>query len=306
MPERGFQRNTPQRKVILEELQKAASHPTAAELYEIVRRRLPRISLGTVYRNLELLSESGLIRKLSMGSAEARFDGDLEDYKRWTETRRPREAASQPRQEKPRRQGAPRPNRKALQSKQNKLETALTRAQAELAEVNRQLADPATYASPDRDELGKLNAAHATLQAKVEELEESWLELETAMGAAISVFPGARAIRVPTHRFAPVKTTSDLMRIWSDAYVLSDDHRIVPAAGGYAEDLVIDLDPAFYKRIDDFVERLPHGAPSLLRCRRLTVRGDFYFGKGVSISGEVDLVNQDHTPRRIADGEELR
>jgi UTP--glucose-1-phosphate uridylyltransferase len=132
------------------------------------------------------------------------------------------------------------------------------------------------------------------------------IQLETAMGAAISVFPDARAIRVPSHRFAPVKTTNDLMRIWSDAYVLSSDDRIVPAAEGHAEDLVIDLDPAFYKRIDDFVERLPHGAPSLVRCRRLTVRGDFRFGKGVSISGEVDLSNRGDTPRRIPDGEELR
>jgi len=132
------------------------------------------------------------------------------------------------------------------------------------------------------------------------------IQLETAMGAAISVFSGARAIRVPAHRFAPVKTTNDLMRIWSDACVLSDDHRIVSAPEGCAEELVIDLDPAHYQRIDDFVERLPHGAPSLLRCRRLTVRGDFYFGKGVSITGEVDLVNQDDTPRRIADGEALR
>ena len=110
------------------------------------------------------------------------FDGDLEDYKRWIETRRPREAASQPRQEKPRTKSAPRPNRKALQSRQNKLETALARAQTELAEVNRQLADPDTYASPDRDTISELNAAHARLEAKVMELEESWLELETAMG----------------------------------------------------------------------------------------------------------------------------
>ncbi|MGB5440617.1 MAG: ATP-binding cassette domain-containing protein, partial [Gammaproteobacteria bacterium] len=84
------------------------------------------------------------------------FDGDLEDYKRWIETRRPRAAASQPRQQKPRTQSASRPNRKALQSKQKKLETALARAQAELAAVNRQLADPATYASPDRDKLSEL------------------------------------------------------------------------------------------------------------------------------------------------------
>jgi len=75
-PHRKLRRNTPQRKVLLEELRKVSSHPTAAELYELVRRRMPKISLGTVYRNLELLTESGTIQKLATGRAEARFDGD--------------------------------------------------------------------------------------------------------------------------------------------------------------------------------------------------------------------------------------
>ena len=109
------------------------------------------------------------------------FDGDLEDYKSWIETRRPREVASQSRQEKPSTQRSQRPNRKALQSKQNKLETVLATAQAELAVVDQKLADPATYASPDRDKISEMNAAHARLEAKVAELEESWLELEMAM-----------------------------------------------------------------------------------------------------------------------------
>ena len=109
------------------------------------------------------------------------FDGDLEDYKSWIETRRPREVASQSRQEKPSTQRSQRPNRKALQSKQNKLETVLATAQAELAVVEQKLADPATYASPDRDKISEMNAAHARLEAKVAELEESWLELEMAM-----------------------------------------------------------------------------------------------------------------------------
>ena len=71
------QRTTRQRQVILEELQKLQSHPTAAALYEIVRRRVPRISLGTVYRNLELLARTGVIRKLEFAGAEARFDGNV-------------------------------------------------------------------------------------------------------------------------------------------------------------------------------------------------------------------------------------
>ncbi len=68
-------RNTKQRKVILEELAKLESHPTASELYEIVRKRLPRISLGTVYRNLEILSQFRKINTLHPAGFEKRFDG---------------------------------------------------------------------------------------------------------------------------------------------------------------------------------------------------------------------------------------
>jgi ATP-binding cassette subfamily F protein 3 len=107
------------------------------------------------------------------------FDGDLEDYKTWIETRRPRETVAQT-PVKPKVQAAPKQNRKALQSKQNKLETDLNKAQTELATVNEQLADPETYANPDRAKVEKLNADHARLQTKVAELEEAWLELEMA------------------------------------------------------------------------------------------------------------------------------
>ena len=75
-----FQRNTRQREVILEELRNLSSHPTAAGLYEIVRRRLPRISLGTVYRNLELLAEMGAIQKLDLAGSQARFDGNVDRH----------------------------------------------------------------------------------------------------------------------------------------------------------------------------------------------------------------------------------
>ena len=65
---------TRQRKVILEELRKVNTHPSADEIYEMVRRRLPRISLGTVYRNLEVLSELGEIQKLQLSGSLKRFD----------------------------------------------------------------------------------------------------------------------------------------------------------------------------------------------------------------------------------------
>ncbi len=73
-------RSTVQRRVILEELQKLEVHPTASELYEIVRRRLGEISLGTVYRNLVLLSEMGIIQKLELGDSEVRFDGKTQEH----------------------------------------------------------------------------------------------------------------------------------------------------------------------------------------------------------------------------------
>ena len=75
-----LRRNTPQRRVILQELCQLKSHPTAAELYAVVRRRLPRISLGTVYRNLEVLHEDGMIRKMEFAGAESRFDGTLDQH----------------------------------------------------------------------------------------------------------------------------------------------------------------------------------------------------------------------------------
>ena len=80
MSSQRFQRNTRQRQVILEELQKVKTHPTASSLYAIVRRRMPKISLGTVYRNLELLNQLGMVRKLDFSGGEARYDGNVEDH----------------------------------------------------------------------------------------------------------------------------------------------------------------------------------------------------------------------------------
>ena len=72
-----IQRNTRQRQVILDEVKRSKRHPTADEIYERVRTQLPRISLGTVYRNLDILAASGEIVKLSPGKTQMRFDGNL-------------------------------------------------------------------------------------------------------------------------------------------------------------------------------------------------------------------------------------
>jgi Fur family ferric uptake transcriptional regulator len=71
-------RMTKQRQIILEELCKLTSHPTADEMYQIIRKRMPKISLGTVYRNLDILSDSGMIQKVDVGGTQKRFDGNAD------------------------------------------------------------------------------------------------------------------------------------------------------------------------------------------------------------------------------------
>ena len=127
------------------------------------------------------------------------------------------------------------------------------------------------------------------------------IQLETAMGAAIDVFDGARAIRVARRRFAPVKTTSDLLALRSDAYVVSDDFRVEPAEGRDGPP-VVDLDDDHYKFLRDFEERFPAGAPSLVACERLTVAGDVEFGADVVVRGAVTVEHDGDGRMRIEDG----
>jgi UTP--glucose-1-phosphate uridylyltransferase len=120
-------------------------------------------------------------------------------------------------------------------------------------------------------------------------------QLETAMGAAIDVFEGAAAIEVGRSRFAPVKTTNDLLVVRSDAYELTDDAEMRLARD---EPPVVDLDPAHYKLIRDFDAHFPSGPPSLKACDRLTVEGDVLFGADVVVRGSVRIEGD----RRIEDG----
>lgn len=76
----NMMRLTTQRQIILEELSKVKTHPTASELYDMVRKRLPRIGLGTVYRNLELMAENGMILKLEVGGTQKRFDATTDNH----------------------------------------------------------------------------------------------------------------------------------------------------------------------------------------------------------------------------------
>ncbi len=73
-------RMTTQREIILRELKKSKRHLAADELYDIVKKVMPRISLATVYRNLEILSEAGMIGKLEISGRQKRFDFDVSDH----------------------------------------------------------------------------------------------------------------------------------------------------------------------------------------------------------------------------------
>jgi UTP--glucose-1-phosphate uridylyltransferase len=127
-------------------------------------------------------------------------------------------------------------------------------------------------------------------------------QLETAMGAAIDVFDGAAALRVPRARLAPVKTTNDLLVLRSDAWVLHDDARVELAPERDGRVPFVDLDGSYYKLISDFDARFSSGAPSLLRCERLEVEGDVAFGRGVIVRGSVRVVNDGDGQLRIDDG----
>jgi UTP--glucose-1-phosphate uridylyltransferase len=124
------------------------------------------------------------------------------------------------------------------------------------------------------------------------------VQLETAMGAAIGVFEGAGALRVPRSRFTPVKTTCDLLVVRSDAYRLGEDWTVSTARD---EPPVVSLDDEYFKLMGDFEPRFPGGPPSLVEAERLTVEGDVTFGRDVVVRGAVTVTG----PRKIADGEVL-
>jgi UTP--glucose-1-phosphate uridylyltransferase len=124
------------------------------------------------------------------------------------------------------------------------------------------------------------------------------VQLETAMGAAIDVFEGAGALRVPRSRFAPVKTTSDLLAVRSDAYDLADDWTVRLAARRDGRPPLVELDSDYFKLLGDFEPRFESGPPSLVQCERLTVEGDVSFGRNVTVRGAVTVEG----PRRIEDG----
>ena len=125
------------------------------------------------------------------------------------------------------------------------------------------------------------------------------IQLESAMGAAIGSIPGAWAVQVSRSRFAPVKTTDDLLVVRSDAYELTSDGQM--RLSFYGPGPVVTLAKECYGLLPDFERRFPAGVPSLRRCRRFEVEGDVTFGAGVVAVGNVRVAG----PRRVPDGEAL-
>ncbi len=125
------------------------------------------------------------------------------------------------------------------------------------------------------------------------------VQVETAMGAAIEVFEGARLIEVGRERFVPVKTTNDLLVLRSDVYDLGPDFVLDPRC----EVPYVDLDEEHYKLVGSFDKHFPEGAPSLRNASSLRIEGDWTFGRGVEVKG--DVVLEDGAGKRVAAGEVL-
>jgi UTP--glucose-1-phosphate uridylyltransferase len=122
------------------------------------------------------------------------------------------------------------------------------------------------------------------------------VQLETAMGAAIGAFEGAAALHVPRSRFAPVKTTSHLLVVRSDAYELAEDWTVQLAPERDAAPIV-ELSDEF-KLLRDFESRFAGGPPSLVEAQRLDVEGDVRFGRDVRVRGRVRVEG----PAEVPDG----
>ncbi|MCW2924987.1 MAG: UTP--glucose-phosphate uridylyltransferase [Thermoleophilia bacterium] len=127
-------------------------------------------------------------------------------------------------------------------------------------------------------------------------------QLETAMGAAVGSFDGARALLVDRTRFVPVKGTEGLLVLRSDAYRLDEASRLVldPRRGG--RPTIVTLDKAHFAMVDDFEARFPAGTPSLAECGRFTVEGDVRFGAGVVARGDVTVRADGSSQAVVPDG----
>ena len=128
------------------------------------------------------------------------------------------------------------------------------------------------------------------------------LQLESAMGAAIECFDHSAAVVVPRTRFAPVKTTSDLLVLRSDSCRVTDDHRLVLVEERGGQPPLVDLDSKCYKLLQDFEDYFRDAIPSLVRCDSLKIVGPVKFDKGVVCEGNVVFVNIGNEAKTVSTG----
>ncbi|MGD9078017.1 MAG: UTP--glucose-1-phosphate uridylyltransferase [Desulfobacterales bacterium] len=131
-------------------------------------------------------------------------------------------------------------------------------------------------------------------------------QIETAMGAAISLFDDTTAVKVPRSRFFPVKSCNDLLALRSDCYVLGEKNnlKISPKrlSANRADTIKIKLDPKFYGKIDLLEDHFKEGLPSLVDCESINIEGDVYFEGDVTIKGSVSIKNSQDSPAVIKKG----
>jgi UDP-N-acetylglucosamine pyrophosphorylase len=128
-------------------------------------------------------------------------------------------------------------------------------------------------------------------------------QLETAMGAAIECFENAGAVVVPRSRFAPVKTTADLLALRSDAYRVTEDWRVALTRQNHSQPPAIELDANHYKLVDQLEDKLAGGVPSLKDCTELRVQGPLLFNSQNIFRGKVAISNPTPNPRPLPAGE---
>jgi UTP--glucose-1-phosphate uridylyltransferase len=127
------------------------------------------------------------------------------------------------------------------------------------------------------------------------------IQIETAMGAAIGVFGGARALQVPRERVIPVKTNNDLLLLRSDWYDIAEGgHLVTTAECNGRPNPRIDLDTKYYGMIRDFTDRMIV-PPSLRAAESFTVIGDWMFDRPIEIRGSVTLRGRPDTQNRVPD-----
>jgi UTP--glucose-1-phosphate uridylyltransferase len=117
-------------------------------------------------------------------------------------------------------------------------------------------------------------------------------QIETAMGAAISLFPGAKAVKVPENRFHPIKKCNELLAVRSDMYVLTSDSRLEINPQRKNRAIEIKLDSQYFGHIDLLDKRFQAGIPSLVDCESLFIEGDVFFAQDVKLAGRVKIQNK--------------